>query len=210
LLNLLQGGAVDIADVSPPYNTDKLPLSAVSALPAMFSNSCEGSLGFWKLASKGPLATSEYAPLGLRVLFGHALVPYQVYMGKSKFENLSDLEGKRLRSSGGPMDLVIQKLGAVPIKITSPEVYESFSRGTRQAVVQLQQSPLGSQDRLDAVEPGQAHESVSCEFRECDWLFSSGQRVVPIAHQPEAIGGETRGTERRVGLVQRRHSEIGL
>jgi TRAP-type C4-dicarboxylate transport system substrate-binding protein len=134
LLVLTQSGAADIGDVSASYNTDKLPLSEAAMLPGSFATSCEGSIAYWKLAKDGILAKNEYSPIGLRVLFAHVLVPYQIYMGK-KFEKLSDLEGRKLRSSGATADIIIQRLGAVPIKMPAPEVHESFSRGTVDGLV---------------------------------------------------------------------------
>ena len=130
MLALTLSGVTDIAYLGPAYISEKLPLSAVAELPGQFSTSCEGTMAYWKLAKDGVLAKKEFAPNGVRVLFTYVFAPYQIYAGKREMQKLADLEGMKLRSTGGPMDLMIQRLKGVPVRMAAPEVYESLSRGT--------------------------------------------------------------------------------
>src|SRR5699024_8145144 len=53
MLSLTQSGVVDIAYVAPAFVSDKLPLGVVAELPGGFTESCEGTQAYWKLAQEG-------------------------------------------------------------------------------------------------------------------------------------------------------------
>lgn len=130
LLSLTINGVTDIGYVGPSYVSDKMPLSAVAQLPGSFSTSCEGTLAYWKIARDGVLAQKEFAPNGVRLLFTVVLAPYQVGTTKQKIEGMKSIEGLKIRSTGGALDVVVRKMKAVPVNIPAPEVYEAMSRGT--------------------------------------------------------------------------------
>ncbi|MEO8248533.1 MAG: TRAP transporter substrate-binding protein DctP [Burkholderiales bacterium] len=130
MLQLTQAGVVDIGYVAPAFVTDKMPLSVVAELPLDYSSSCKGTLAYWKLAKPGGLiAKKEFEPNGVRLLFTIVLPPYQL-LTKKPFQNLKDLEGQKIRTSGSAKELALKKLGTVPIQIPTPDVYEALSRGT--------------------------------------------------------------------------------
>lgn len=132
VLSLTSSGVVDIGYVAPAFVGDKLPLSVVAELPIHFDSSCEATQAFYKLvAGEGILAKQEFAPNNVRVLWTVVLRPYQVMLGgKVNFEGLKSLQGLKIRTTGGAKELAVRKLGAVPVQIPSPEVYESVTRGT--------------------------------------------------------------------------------
>lgn len=128
-LALTQSGVTDIAYVAPSFVSDKMPLSAVAELPGGFATSCAGATAFWKLVKDGILAQKEFQPNGVRAIFAVVLPPYQIFT-KGKLESARNLEGMKVYTAGGAKELVVRKLKAVPIKMATPEVFESLSRGT--------------------------------------------------------------------------------
>lgn len=131
MLSLTQSGVADIAYVAPSFISDKMPLAAVAELPGNFTDSCTGTAAYWKLAKEGGLlAEKEFKPLGVHILFTLVLPPYQVFLGKGKLDSLKDLEGLKIRTSGGAKDIAARKLKAVSIQMATPEVREALSRGT--------------------------------------------------------------------------------
>ena len=135
LLALTVSGVTDVGYVAPSYISDKLPLSAAAELPGSFPTACAGTAAYWKLARDGGiLAAREFAPNGVRLLFGFVLPPYQVYVTKAKLESLKSLDGLKLRPTSGAVDL-LRKLNAVPVQIPAPEAYEALSRGTIDGVL---------------------------------------------------------------------------
>jgi TRAP-type C4-dicarboxylate transport system substrate-binding protein len=130
MLRLTQSGIIDIGYIAPSYVSDKMPLSEVAQLPGEFDTSCEGTLAYWKSARGGLLAKSEYAPNKIKLLMEVALPPYKIFTVKQKIETPKDIEGLKLRTTGGAQDLTLRAIGAVPVRMAAPDAYESLSRGT--------------------------------------------------------------------------------
>jgi len=130
MLRLTQSGVIDIGYIGPSYVSDKMPLSEVAQLPGAFQTSCQGTMAYWKSAREGVLASREYAPNKIKLLMAVALPPYQVWTAKAKVETIKDMQGLKLRTTGGAQDLTVRALGAVPVRMAAPDAYESLSRGT--------------------------------------------------------------------------------
>lgn len=134
LLSLALSGVADVAYVAPSFVSDKMPLSAVSELPGGPASSCATSNAYWKLSKDGILFQREFQPNGVRPMFGVVISGYQIFT-KNKIDSLKSLEGLKLYTAGGAKELMVRKLKAVPIKMATPEVYESLSRGTIDGVM---------------------------------------------------------------------------
>ncbi|MGE0314443.1 MAG: TRAP transporter substrate-binding protein DctP [Lautropia sp.] len=130
LLKLLQSGVTEMALVVGPYVAEQMPLSGVIELPGGFSSSCQGAKALWTLAVGGLLETAEFKPNGIRMLGAIVQPPFQAFTSKPSLKSLKDMEGQKLRTTGGPMDLMARKIGAVPVRMAAPEVREAMSRGT--------------------------------------------------------------------------------
>ena len=132
LLSLTASGVVDIAYVVPSYATDKLPLSGVVGMPINLGTSCNATKVFQKLATDDNfLAKHEYGPNKVRVLWSLVYPPYQIMISsRVKFDGLKSLQGLKIRTTGGIQERILRALGAMPVQISSPELYEAVSRGT--------------------------------------------------------------------------------
>ena len=131
LLSLVQTGVADVALFAPSYASDKMPLTAALELPGLFDSSCQGSRAFAKLAAPaGILGQQEYGPNGVRVLFAVVYPPYQLVSAKRRIATVKDMEGMKLRVLGGAMELTVQRLKGVPVKMPSTDAFEAISRGT--------------------------------------------------------------------------------
>lgn len=131
-VSTLESGLADIAIVVPSYSPDKLPLSSVAELPGMYENACDGSAKLWAILQPGGmLAEAEYAPRGLRPLFVNVLPAYHIVTtAKRAPENLAALSGLKLRANGNAMKKTVSALGAVPVQVPAPEMYDALGRGT--------------------------------------------------------------------------------
>jgi TRAP-type C4-dicarboxylate transport system substrate-binding protein len=129
LLSLTQNGVVDIGLIVPSYVSDKMPLSAVSELPGAYKTSCEGTRTLHQMVTQGILEKNEFGPNKVHVLITHSFAPFQAFSTKP-YQSLKSLEGQKLRTLGLVTDLTIKRLGAVPIRISAPEINEAMSRGT--------------------------------------------------------------------------------
>jgi TRAP-type C4-dicarboxylate transport system substrate-binding protein len=135
MLRLTQAGVVDIAYIAPAYISDKLPLSEVATLPESFRSSCQGTRAYWKSARDGLLARHEYEPNKIRLMFVVTLPPELVFTVKRTIEKPEDFQGLKLRSSGGAQDLMLRSLGAIPVRMSAPDSYESLARGTMDGLI---------------------------------------------------------------------------
>lgn len=130
-LTLTRSGAIDIGVVSPPYLSDRMPLSNVADLPGMSTSACAPAAALTSLMGDGGiLAEREYAPQQLRMLFVGVQPGYEVMTTGRPVTEPSDMAGLQLRSSGGVLDQAVQTLGASPVSIAGPEMYEAMARGT--------------------------------------------------------------------------------
>lgn len=130
MLKLTQTGVADIGYVAPAYVSDKMPVSEVAMLPGMFAHSCQGTLAYWKTARSGVIAEQDYTANGIRLLLAVSLPPYRILTVKHPVKDVADINGLKLRSTGGAQDLTLRAIGAVPVRMAAPDAYESLSRGT--------------------------------------------------------------------------------
>lgn len=162
LLRLTQSGVVDIGYIVPSYASDKMPLTAVAELPGGFRNACQGTAAYWSLTRDGKfLAEKEFAPNGIRPLITFALPTYQILLSTRKpVSSLADIEGLKIRTAGGALDLMMRSIKAVPIRMSPPEIYESMSRGTLDGAMLGYQSAV-SYDLIGLLRTGTLNEPLS-------------------------------------------------
>jgi TRAP-type C4-dicarboxylate transport system substrate-binding protein len=139
-----------------------MPLTAVAELPGGFRDACQGTAAYWALSREGKfLDKNEFAPNGVRPLITFALPTYQILLSTRKPVNsLADIEGLKIRTAGGALDLMIRGIKAVPIRMSPPEIYESMSRGTLDGAMLGYQSAV-SYDLIGLLKTGTLEEPLS-------------------------------------------------
>ncbi len=144
MAQLTVAGVADVSYIVPSYSSEKYPLTAVAELPGVFDTECQGSLAFYKISHNGGiLETKEFAPNQLRPLVTIALPAYQVLLATSRVvKTAKDLEGLKIRTTGGAMDLMMRSIGGVPVRMAAPEIYESLTRGTLDGLIFSYQSSV--------------------------------------------------------------------
>src|SRR6478752_1760165 len=91
----------------------------------------------------GILETKEFGPNQLRPLVTIALPAYQIQLATSReVKTAKDLEGLKIRTTGGAMDLMMRSIGGVPVRMAAPEIYESLTRGTLDGLIFSYQSSV--------------------------------------------------------------------
>lgn len=124
-------GLAEFGIVVPSYEADKLPLTSVGELPGMHETACEGTAKLWNLAKEGGiLYEKELKPLGLRALYVNILPSYRIFTTSKTIDGLETVKGLKIRANGAAMDKTARAIGSVPVKVPSPEMYDSLSRGT--------------------------------------------------------------------------------
>jgi TRAP-type C4-dicarboxylate transport system substrate-binding protein len=120
-------GIADIAWTVQGYTAGRFPLSQVVELPGLFESAEVGSCAFQKLYDSGAL-DEEYADT--HVLFVHTHGPGHLHTRETPVTELADLEGLKIRRPTAVIGQLLEELGAEPVGMPAPAIYEAASRGT--------------------------------------------------------------------------------
>ena len=137
MFDLVRSGAIDVGTVSTALvSSDKLPLMGVLEAPGLATNACSVVSALSKLgAPGGPIFESDFKSTGIRVLAYFPYPPYGPAASRGAITKVEDLRGLKMRNAGGLMEYSVVKLGGVPVKMGSPEVYTALQRGTIDTVL---------------------------------------------------------------------------
>lgn len=124
-----------IGFVVPTFVPETLPLTDVAAPPRNDGGACQGSEAPWSLVDEGVLAQAELAPAGYKAIMAYVDAPHEIFTAHAPVTSVADLEGPKLRTAGGALDMTARALGAVSVRMSTPEIHESLSRGTIDGLV---------------------------------------------------------------------------
>jgi TRAP-type C4-dicarboxylate transport system substrate-binding protein len=122
-----KNGVVDIAWTVQGYTAGRFPLSQIVELPGLFETAEVGSCAFQKLYDSGAL-DQEYAET--RVLFVHTHGQGHLHTKGKAVTTLADLKGLKIRRPTAVIGKLLAELGAEPVGMPAPEIYEAMQRGT--------------------------------------------------------------------------------
>ncbi len=124
----VKAGVTDIGWCFHGYWADMTPLSDVITLPFLpFTTAAQGSEVFGKLIAKYPVLQKEFADV--QPLMNWTSSSYILLTSKKQVKTLEDLKGMKIRASGGPPTDQIKALGAVPMLLPMPDVYDALDKG---------------------------------------------------------------------------------
>jgi TRAP-type C4-dicarboxylate transport system substrate-binding protein len=122
----LQDGRADLALVGGAFYPD-LALSSVVAIPFVTNNGDAQMRAFYELYQANEAFRAEYESRGMHVLDFPMNTP-NIIGSTEEITKLTDLEGLNIRASGY-ISQALAAVGANPIALPSPEIYESLQRG---------------------------------------------------------------------------------
>lgn len=130
---LLNAGTVDIGPVSPQYDSDLFALNQAGVLPGYATHVESHSRATWELLDAddgGILYDAEWEPLDYRPLLPYGSGPMYPLLRGDPIEEISELEGLRIRSAAGVNDWTIDAIGANPEAMSAPDGYTALQQGT--------------------------------------------------------------------------------
>ena len=143
MAQLTVAGVADVSYIVPSYSSEKYPLTAVAELPEYFETECQDGWPSTRSRTMAGSGTREFGPNQLRPLVTIALPAYQIQLATSRVvKTAKDLEGLKIRTTGGAMDLMMRAIGGVPVRMAAPEIYESLTRGTLDGLIFSYQSSV--------------------------------------------------------------------
>ena len=118
------GGTADIGSSSNGYTRGRFPVMEGFELPGIYFGSAAGTVaGAWEGYKK--FQPKEY--MDTKLMWLYSAGPGSLYT-KKKVPNLAALKGMRIRATGNTAKS-IKALGAVPVAMPMPDVYEALSKG---------------------------------------------------------------------------------
>ena len=115
-----------------PYLAGDIPVLGIAGLPSLLANNKEA------LAAHSVLAqyyNSELESRGVRLIGNPWLFPKQGIWSKTPIRNVADIKGMRFRVSSPEQTMMINALGAIPVSLNMPEVYQALERGMLDAIL---------------------------------------------------------------------------
>jgi len=119
-------GIADIIWTVQGYTANRFPLSQIVELPGLFDTAEVGSCAFQKLYDSGAL-DEEYADT--HVLYVHVHGPGHLHTGRTPVTQLDDMKGLQIRQPTAVIGQLLRELGAEPVGMPAPALYESMQRG---------------------------------------------------------------------------------
>lgn len=124
-LQMVRDGVVDFAVIVPSYYPGQFPDNDMFQLPLTFDGSLEASLTAWRLVNAGELRGLD----GLRVMALYSTLPYGFHLNFD-YEELGDLNGRKIRTMGLIQAEIVESLGGTPIgNVIAAHLAETIGRG---------------------------------------------------------------------------------
>lgn len=127
LLGGVADGRADIGYISNAYYPAELPLASVVEVPFTTSNAEAQARALKDLYDANEEFQEEWDAQNVRPLLFPA-IGSNIVGARDAVEALGDLDGKSIRGLG-LINEALQKVGANPVAIAAPEIYESLQRG---------------------------------------------------------------------------------
>lgn len=122
-------GLSDTGTILGVYTPAELPIWNYSNTPFLHADAWIGMRTWHELRQIAPELRKETDRHKVTILFNNTTGPVQLLMAKTPVTSVADLEGKKIRATGGWVHL-FKALGAVPVKIGFGELYAALDRGT--------------------------------------------------------------------------------
>ena len=130
---MVKSGIADIAWGFTGFSPGRFPMTDVMTLPMLGIDTADmGTKILWDLYKNTEYLKSEYPGVKVLALHTHDGSPIS---SKKPINSIKDLAGLKIRTPGGPPLAMAQALGASPMVIPAPEIYQAAEKGVINAVV---------------------------------------------------------------------------
>lgn len=126
-------GAFEMAQFCAGYHADKNPTLTVLELPFLGITSLEEEVAVSHAVYRHPAAAEDLARWNARLLMASPTPPYNLAGTGKPRATVEDLEGMRVRATGG-LGKALELAGAVPTSVTASEAHDAMKSGVVDAV----------------------------------------------------------------------------
>lgn len=126
LFDQVRTGVADVVWTLPGYTPGRFPKTEVFELPFVTASTAEATTqGLWDFYQKH--LKDEYEDIHVLLLHAHA--PGLLHLKGKTVKSMEDLSGSKIRLPTKSIGDALKALGATPVGMPVPEVYEALSRG---------------------------------------------------------------------------------
>lgn len=118
-------GVVDMVWTLPGYSPERFPLTEVFELPFV----CAGAEATSQALTMFHREWMQDEYSDTHPLVFHATAPSQLHTVDRQVRSLEDLDGLKVRAASRTVGDILELLGATPVGMPIPEVYEALARG---------------------------------------------------------------------------------
>jgi TRAP-type C4-dicarboxylate transport system substrate-binding protein len=124
---MVETGGVDIGWIYTSYYKGQFPLTDVTNIPmGGFGDAVTTTNVLWDLYEKYDELKAEWASYKVLNLYG---IPGMVFASvKAPIDSPDDLKGLTIRTPAGPITTLLTNLGASPVVMAPPDVYEALEK----------------------------------------------------------------------------------
>ena len=114
----------------PSYFPAELPFHAApNSIPMAMANVDEAFELMTRLLVEVPVLDDEAKENGIKTLFFHYLNPYKLVC-TDRITGIADMQGKKMRTWGKDLPRAVEAVGATPVTLFFPDIYEALARNT--------------------------------------------------------------------------------
>lgn len=126
----IRDNVVQVAHHAAIYTPSELPVSnAVQELGFNFSDPLITALAVTDFSMNNAKQLEEWDDVGVVYLGAYTTSPYVLFC-REPVRNLSEMQGKRIRTAGSMVSLWIEEAGGIPVNVPSSEMYTGLDRGS--------------------------------------------------------------------------------
>ncbi|WP_174727600.1 TRAP transporter substrate-binding protein DctP [Mesobacillus harenae] len=130
LLDLAKDGATDIAYYGPLFYPSKMPIgSALTGMPGLYKTGHQGSVNYHSIVNESPILETDYLSNNVRPIITTMVRQAEFWTKGQEINVPNDLKGLKVRASGGVTNKFLEYLGATPVFVNTPDMYEAFDQG---------------------------------------------------------------------------------
>lgn len=131
-LNAVKKGIADIAESLHAMNPGVFPLTSFISVPLLADSTEMATYVLQGVYDKFPEIRAEHKDMHLLWLWG--MLPMEIHTTKKPVRKLEDLKGLKFASNAAPVQ-TLKALGAVPVVMPPPAIYQSLEKGVVDGVV---------------------------------------------------------------------------
>ncbi|HBT31377.1 MAG TPA: ABC transporter substrate-binding protein [Pusillimonas sp.] len=132
--DLVRDGVADMALSVQAYTADRFPSAYGMTLPGYADDAESAAVAYWRVHQKHFAELDEFKGVHLVGLYTHG--PGHIFtLADKPVKKLDDVQGMRLRATGGVVQDMSNQLGIVPQFSSASEAYELLSRGVVDGVM---------------------------------------------------------------------------